>query len=111
MDSTDIQVETETVDAFAIPDEPESYESNRQTSITETYEMTPEELAQEDRMITLAEYGAEIAAENQNYEKQQEESQSAEKLEVIPTDYEKKIARMDENMREALEILVTKCSC
>ena len=65
---TDEQKVTEAVDAFAIPDEPESYESHRhiteQKAETETYEMTPEELSEEDRMVTMAEYGAELEAEN-----------------------------------------------
>src|SRR5699024_6785267 len=92
-----------------------SYESHRkiteQKAETETYEMTPEELAEEDRMVTMAEYGAEIEAENREYEKQYEESHSDERLEVIPTDYANIIADMDEDMREAMEILVTECSC
>ena len=115
IDSTDEQEVVEVVDAFAIPDEPESYESHRkiteQKAETETYEMTPEELAEEDRMVTMAEYGAEIEAENREYEKQYEESHSDERLEVIPTDYANIIAEMDEDMREAMEILVTECSC
>ena len=114
IDVTDEQEVTEDVDSFAIPDEPESYESHRQITEqkaeTETYEMTPEELAEEDRMVTMAEYGSEIEAENREYEKQYEESQSADKLEVVPTDYAKIIAEMDEDMREAMEILVTECS-
>ncbi|MEG0722064.1 MAG: helicase, partial [Lachnospiraceae bacterium] len=115
IDATDEQEVVEVVDAFAIPDEPESYESHRkiteQKAETETYEMTPEELAEEDRMVTMAEYGAEIEAENREYEKQYEESHSDERLEVIPTDYANIIADMDEDMREAMEILVTECSC
>src|SRR5699024_6360057 len=90
IDATDEQEVVEVVDAFAIPDEPESYESHRkiteQKAETETYEMTPEELAEEDRMVTMAEYGAEIEAENREYQKQYEESHSDERLEVIPTD-------------------------
>lgn len=78
-------MEAEAVDAFGIPDEPESYESHRQT--------------------------IEQKAVKREYEKQQEESQRVEKLEEIPTDYDKKIAEMDEDMREAMEILVTECSC
>ena len=77
--------EVEIIDSFAIPDEPESYESNRvQAEADSSHEMTPEELAEEDHMVTMAEYGAEMKAE-------------AEKLEVIPTDYAQVIADMDED--------------
>ena len=104
IDATDEQEVVEVVDAFAIPDEPESYQSHRkiteQTAETETYEMTPEELAEEDRMVTMAEYGAEIETENREYEKQYEESHSDERLEVINTDYANIIADMEEDMRE-----------
>ena len=90
--------EVEIIDSFAIPDEPESYESNRvQAEADSSHEMTPEELAEEDHMVTMAEYGAEMKAE-------------AEKLEVIPTDYAQVIADMDEDKRDAMEILVTECS-
>lgn len=72
--------ESESIDDFAIPDEPESYQSNRVTDATvvnsEAVDMTSE----------------------------------SEPLEVIPTDYAAVIAAMDEDMRDALEILVTECS-
>src|SRR5574344_1337904 len=80
--------EVEIIDSFAIPDQPESYETNRvQAQADSSYEMTPEELAEEDHMVTMAEYGAEMESE-------------AEKLEVIPTDYAQVIADMDEDKRE-----------
>ena len=66
------------VDDYAIPDEPESYASNRTVKVANLHEdaheesneayvsaygMTPQEAADEDRMITKAEYDAEIDAE------------------------------------------------
>lgn len=66
------------IDDYAIPDEPESYASNRTVKVANSHEdaheesneayvsaygMTPQETADEDRMITQAEYGAEIEAE------------------------------------------------
>lgn len=101
--------EEQVIDEFAIPDEPESYESNRTTATSTPDEltgMTPEELAEEDRMVTMAEYGAEIAAETGNYP----DDPNPEPLTVIPTDYGKLIAEMDEDKRDAMEILVTDCS-
>lgn len=82
VDEDDIEEteELEVIDDFAIPDEPESYQSNRVTDTTvvnsETVDMTSE----------------------------------LEPLRVIPTDYAAVIAAMDEDMRDALEILVTECS-
>ena len=94
-----LETESESVeeefDDFAIPDEPESYRSFTKNEFTL---MTDEELAEEDRLVTMAEYGAEMAAE-------------VEKLEVIPTDYAKKNAELDEDIRDAMEILITECSC
>lgn len=49
------------IDDYAIPDEPESYASNR--DYVSAKGMTPQETADEDRMVTQAEYGAEIEAE------------------------------------------------
>lgn len=49
------------IDDYAIPDEPESYASNR--DYVSVKGMTPQETADEDRMVTQAEYGAEIEAE------------------------------------------------
>lgn len=100
------ETEEDELDDFAIPDEPESYKHERLTAETEEeyfekYGMTPEETYEEDRMVTMAEYGAEMA----------EESGETQKLEVIPTDYAKIIANLDEDMREAMEILISDCSC
>lgn len=104
---------------YAIPDEPESYENlsdieklNR--AYNEGRELTKEEGAIEDRLATMAEYGPEMEREYEEYADYEEEAvleEEPEKLEVIPTDYAKKIAELDEDMRTAMEILVTECSC
>ena len=94
----DSQEENEVIDEFAIPDEPESYEINRTGAESAIVTMTAEELAEEDRMVTMAEYGAELAAES-------------DALPPLPhIDYAEKIAKLDEDMRDAMEILVTECS-
>lgn len=85
------------IDEYAIPDEPESYAVNR---------MTPEEAAEEDRMVTMAEYGAEMEAEVESQSKDPSELQY-----ITPIDYAKRIAELDEDLRDAAEILVTDCSC
>lgn len=92
------------IDEFAIPDEAESYARNRTGADYATVEMTPEELAEEDRMATMAEYGAEMTSESGN------DREPDPILAVIPTDYAKLIAEMDEDKRDAMEILVTECS-
>jgi N12 class adenine-specific DNA methylase len=90
----EIESEEEELDDYAIPDEPESYQRVRITNETEEeYDMTPEEAFEEDQIVTMLEYGAEIAAE-------------AEEL-----DYAKIIAELDEDMRDAMEILISDCSC
>ena len=66
-------------------------------------EMGPE-AADEDRMVTQAEYGAEI--EDETSKKDPSELQY-----ITPIDYAKRIAELDEDLREAAEILVTDCSC
>ena len=66
--------------------------------------MTPQEAADEDRMITQAEYGAEIEAETT-------EKDPSELQYITPIDYAKRIAELDEDLRDAAEILVTDCSC
>ena len=66
--------------------------------------MTPQETADEDRMITQAEYGAEIEAETT-------EKDPSELQYITPIDYAKRIAELDEDLRDAAEILVTDCSC
>ena len=101
------------IDDYAIPDEPESYAVNREAASEdkaereddESYVMTPEEAAEEDRMVTMAEYGAEMEAET-------EASKDPSELQYItPIDYAKRIAELDEDLRDAAEILVTECSC
>lgn len=90
------------IDDYAIPDEPESYASNR--DYVSAKGMTPQETADEDRMVTQAEYGAEIEAETT-------EKDPSELQYITPIDYAKHIAELDEDLRDAAEILVTDCSC
>lgn len=102
-----VDLEEDLFDEFAIPDEPESYQSANYKAEVEgefekRYGMTPDEFFEEDRMVTMMEYGAEIAGE---------EGQEEAKLKVIPTDYAEKIANLDEDFRDAMEILVSDCSC
>ena len=85
------------IDDYAIPDEPESYAVNR---------MTPQEADDEERMVTMAEYGAEIEAESETNKKDPSDLQY-----ITPIDYAKRIAELDEDLRDAAEILVTDCSC
>lgn len=86
------------IDDYAIPDEPESYASNR--DYVSAKGMTPQETADEDRMVTQAEYGAEIEAETT-------EKDPSELQYITPIDYAKRIAELDEDLRDAAEILVT----
>ncbi len=109
-------------DAYSIPDEPESYEllsdiEKLERAYNEGRELTEEEAAIEDRLATHAEYGPEMEAEYEAYESEQEEyaeaydeSEQPEKLEVIHTDYAKKITDLDMDLREAMEILISECS-
>ena len=90
------------IDDYAIPDEPESYAFNR--DYVSAKGMTPQETADEDRMVTQAEYGAEIEAETT-------EKDPSELQYITPIDYAKRIAELDEDLRDAAEILVTDCSC
>ena len=90
------------IDDYAIPDEPESYASNR--DYVSAKGMTPHDTADEDRMVTQAEYGAEIEAETT-------EKDPSELQYITPIDYAKRIAELDEDLRDAAEILVTDCSC
>ena len=90
------------IDDYAIPDEPESYASNR--DYVSAKGMIPQETADEDRMVTQAEYGAEIEAETT-------EKDPSELQYITPIDYAKRIAELDEDLRDAAEILVTDCSC
>ena len=55
-------------------------------------------------MVTQAEYGAEIEAETT-------EKDPSELQYITPIDYSKRIAELDEDLRDAAEILVTDCSC
>ena len=100
------------IDDYAIPDEPESYASNRTVKAANSHEdaheesneayvsaygMTPQEAADEDRMVTQAEYGAEIEAETT-------EKDPSELQYITPIDYAKRIAELDEDLRDAAEI-------
>lgn len=103
----DIEADIETdiedgFDDFAIPDEPESYNSTKQDNYK--IPITDEEMRREDEMVTLAEYGAEMAADSEKME----DDPSA--LRIPPIDFAKKIAELDEDMRNAMEILVSECS-
>ncbi|NLE00035.1 MAG: DEAD/DEAH box helicase family protein [Fibrobacter sp.] len=121
------------LDDFAIPDEPESYHSSLSDmeklnrAYNENRPLTDEEAAIEDRFATMAEYGPEMQMESE-YEEYEEEyaeevdeviaedTPPVEKEEgalqyITPIDYAKRIAEMDEDLRDALEILVSECSC
>ena len=90
------------IDDYAIPDEPESHASNR--DYVSAQSTTPQESVNEDRMVTQAEYGAEIEAETT-------EKDPSELQYITPIDYAKRIAELDDDLRDAAEILVTDCSC
>ena len=113
------------IDDFAIPDEPESYNSSLSDieklnrAYNEGRPLTDEEAAIEDRLATMAEYGPEMAMEEEYYEDYEEEPE-AEVVEpkdrselqfITPIDYAKRIEEMDADLRTALEILVSECSC
>lgn len=57
----------------------------------------------------MAEYGPEMEREYEEYADYEEEAapqEEPDKLEVVPTDYAKRIAELDEDLRTAMEILV-----
>lgn len=112
------------IDDFAIPDEPESYNSSLSDieklnrAYNEGRPLTEEEAAIEDRLATMAEYGPEMQMEEEFYEEPEEApvekapKKDASELQYIePIDYAKRIEEMDEDLRTALEILVSECSC
>ena len=112
------------IDDFAIPDEPESYNSSLSDieklnrAYNEGRPLTEEEAAIEDRLATMAEYGPEMQMEEEFYEEPEEAPEEeapkkdASELQYIePIDYAKRIEEMDEDLRTALEILVSECSC
>ena len=117
------------IDDFAIPDEPESYNSSLSDieklnrAYNEGRPLTEEEAAIEDRFATMAEYGPEMQMEEEYYEEPEEApveeapveeapQKDASELQYIePIDYAKRIEEMDEDLRTALEILVSECSC
>ncbi len=124
---------TDGIDDFAIPDEPESYNSSLSDieklnrAYNEGRPLTDEEAAIEDRLATMAEYGPEMEMEAEYYADYGEEPE-AELIEeadtevvehkdrselqfITPIDYAKRIEEMDADLRTALEILVSECSC
>lgn len=66
--------------------------------------LTPEEAFLEDRMVTMAEYGAEIAAESG------EVVDRSQLQYITPINYAKVVSDMDEDKRIAMEILVSECT-
>ena len=80
------------IDDYAIPDEPASYAVNRESE-------------KEDRMVTMAEYGDEMEAEADT------KKDPSELQYISPIDYADRVAKMDEDLRDAVEILVSDCSC
>ncbi len=64
----EVESADEELDEFAIPGEPGSYaespDARKADNSTDDWGMTEDELAEEDRMVTIAEYGAEIATES-----------------------------------------------
>ena len=103
--SDSIDDNDEEFDEFAIPDEPDSYASARKKASAVTVDttgITDDEAFLEDQMVTMAEYGAEVLGET---------GKSPSDLHFPPTDYEKIIREMDEDLRTAMEILVSECSC
>lgn len=117
---------TDGIDDFAIPDEPESYNSSLSDieklnrAYNEGRPLTDEEAAIEDRLSTMAEYGPEMQMEAE-YEEEIDEPETdvvdevtheeGELQYITPIDYAKRIEEMDEDLRDALEILVSECSC
>jgi len=80
------------IDDYAIPDEPASYAVNRESE-------------EEDRMVTMAEYGDEMEAEADT------KKDPSELQYISPIDCADLVAKMDEDLRDAVEILVSDCSC
>lgn len=116
---------TDGIDDFAIPDEPESYNSSLSDieklnrAYNEGRPLTDEEAAIEDRLATMAEYGPEMEMEAEYYEDYEDEPE-AEVIEqkdrselqfITPIDYAKRIEEMDADLRTTLEILISECSC
>ncbi len=121
------------IDDFAIPDEPESYNSSLSDieklnrAYNEGRPLTDEEAAIEDRLATMAEYGPEMEMEAEYYADYEEELEAevvdapegemaepkdrSELQFITPIDYAKRIEEMDADLRTALEILVSECSC
>lgn len=70
IEAFDEYIPEETIDDFAIPDEPESYNSIAQSYRTydEDIPLTDEEIALEDQLVTMSEYGAEMLEEEMGEE-------------------------------------------
>lgn len=88
----------EVLDEYAIPDEVESYNS------------TERNIIQAENEVTLANYDEELS-EGDNEIIATEEKDRSELQYITPIDYEKVVAELDEDLRDALEILVSECSC
>lgn len=107
--SSTTDIDEEPLDDFAIPDEADEF--------NEYHEMTEEELAEEDRLVTMAEYGAEMEAENAEFEKihftgdilDTNGSVLVSRKTTFPVSL-KQVEEMDQDLREAIEIYVTDCS-
>ena len=93
------QPETPRIDELAM----DGLREDDEVMDAEFREVEPE-AADEDRRVTQAEYGAEIEAETSKKD-------PSELQYITPIDYAKRIAELDEDLREAAEILVTDCSC
>ena len=100
VDATENEQE-EVLDEFAIPDEPESYASARKPSVDTDL------LAQDEAELEKA-YEEQLAIME---EEPKTERAPGELQYIEPIDYAKVIADMDEDLREAMEILVSECSC
>ncbi|SEW00557.1 helicase-related protein [[Clostridium] fimetarium] len=124
VDSGNIEIEDEKLDDFAIPDEQESFEKedisediSEQEPFGNLTEMTNEELEEEDRLVTTAEYGAEIEAENTEFEAQHVTGDVIDTdgsvIETIKSQFpegRKQFEEMDSDLRNVIEIYVTECS-
>ena len=118
--SEDEDIDTQEINDYAIPDEPESYEAlsdikKLERAYNEGRELTDEEAEIEDRLATMAEYGPEMEMPDDYYEEEIRESESEKdrsQLQYIePIDYNKVVMEMDEDLRNSMEILVSDCSC
>ncbi len=117
----EIEENSSRVDDYAIPDEPESYEAlsgleKLERAYNEGRKLTEEEGMIEDRYAVVAEYGPEMAMPD-DYEEDMPDDEVVQEVDrsqlqfIKPVDYAKKVMEMDEDLRGAMEILVSSCSC